>query len=53
MSLSDVNSIIVERYSHDVFGEPTIYDPNHEPRATSDLNNPYMFTDRNFDTETS
>jgi len=28
MSLSDVNNVIVERYSYDVFGEQTIYDPN-------------------------
>jgi hypothetical protein len=27
-ALSDVNNVIVERYSYDVFGAPTIYDVN-------------------------
>ena len=43
-ALSNVNGAIVERYSYDVFGEPN---------RTSDVNNPYMFTGRRIDTETS
>ena len=43
VALSDVNSVIVERYSYDVFGEPN---------TTSDANNPYFFTARRLDTET-
>jgi len=43
-ALSDVNSVIVERYSYDVFGEPN---------TTSSIGNPYMFTGRRFDSETS
>ena len=43
IALSDVNRVIVERYSYDVFGEP-----NH----TSDVNNPYLFTGRRLDNET-
>jgi RHS repeat-associated protein len=43
IALSDVNRVIVERYSYDVFGEP-----NH----TSDVNNPYLFTGRRYDSET-
>jgi len=39
IALSDVNSVIVERYSYDVFGEPN---------RTSDVNNPYLFTGRAF-----
>ena len=35
--------MVVERYSYDVFGEPN---------KVSDVNNPYMFTGRRFDTET-
>ena len=30
IALSDVNSVIVERYSYDVFDEPMILDPNNE-----------------------
>jgi hypothetical protein len=30
IALSDVNSVIVEKYSYDVFGEPAIYSPSHE-----------------------
>jgi RHS repeat-associated protein len=43
VALSDVNSVIVERYSYDVFGEPN---------RTSDVNNPYLFTGRAYDSET-
>jgi len=42
-ALSDVNGVIVERYSYDVFGEPN---------RVSDVNNPYMFTGRRIDPET-
>ncbi len=42
IALSDVNSVIVERYSYDVFGEPN---------RISDVNNPYMFTGRRYDGE--
>ncbi len=42
IALSDVNNVIVERYSYDVFGEPN---------RTSDVNNPYMFTGRRYDPE--
>ena len=43
-ALSNVNGDIVERYSYDIFGEPN---------RTSDVNNPYMFTGRRYDTEVS
>jgi len=46
VALSNVNGEIIKRYSYDVFGQPTIEDPNHESRATSDVNNSYMFTSR-------
>jgi RHS repeat-associated protein len=44
VALSDVNSVIVERYSYsyDVFGKPS---------NTSDVNNPYLFTGRRYDPE--
>jgi len=43
IALSKVNGEIVERYSYDVFGEPN---------RISDVNNPYMFTGREYDEET-
>jgi uncharacterized protein RhaS with RHS repeats len=43
VALSDVNSVIAERYFYDVFGEPN---------RTSDVNNPYLFTGREYDSET-
>jgi len=42
-ALSDVNSVIVERYSYDVFGEPN---------RVSVVHNPYMFTGRRYESET-
>ena len=42
-ALSDINNVIVETYSYDVFGEPN---------RVSDVNNPYMFTGRRLDPET-
>jgi len=43
---------IVERYTYDVFGEPTIYDANDTVISESSVGNPYMFTGRRFDAET-
>jgi RHS repeat-associated protein len=43
---------IVERYTYDVFGEPTIYDGNDSVISESSFGNPYMFTGRRYDTET-
>ncbi|MGD0077362.1 MAG: RHS repeat-associated core domain-containing protein [Sedimentisphaerales bacterium] len=44
---------IVERYSYDVFGKPTIRGPSNEPRATSLYGNRFMFTGREYDSETA
>jgi RHS repeat-associated protein len=43
---------IVERYSYDVYGEPTIKDANDTVISQSNYNNPYAFTGRRLDTET-
>lgn len=51
-AVSDYYGEVVESYEYDVFGKPAIYDPDGEPLATSDVNNPYMFTARRFDDET-
>jgi len=53
VALSNNNSEIVERYSYGVFGEPTIYDANGTVISQSDVDNPYMFTGRRYDDETS
>jgi RHS repeat-associated protein len=42
VALSNVNGDIVEQYSYAAFGEPN---------RTSDVNNPYMFTGRRYDSE--
>jgi RHS repeat-associated protein len=52
-ALSDVNKVIVERYSYDVFGAPTIYDVNSSEISQSAIGNPYMFTARRADDETA
>ncbi|MCK4886133.1 MAG: hypothetical protein KAS96_02030 [Planctomycetes bacterium] len=44
VALSDVNNVIVESYSYDVFGKPD---------TTSSVGNPYMFTARRLDSETA
>ena len=43
VALSNVNVEVVERYEYDVFGEPN---------RVGDVNNPYLFTGRRYDTET-
>ena len=52
VALSNENREIAERYSYDVYGDPTIKGPGDEPRVTSDVNNPYLFTGRQYDAET-
>jgi RHS repeat-associated protein len=52
VALSDVNSVLVERYTYDVFGRPTIRDANGTEIAASAFANPYLFTGRAYDAET-
>jgi YD repeat-containing protein len=42
VALSDMNSMIVEQYSYNVFGKPN---------TTNNVNNPYLFTARRYDPE--
>jgi RHS repeat-associated protein len=44
VALSDSSANIVEQYSYDVFGEPN---------TVSSIGNPYLFTGRRYDSETS
>jgi uncharacterized protein RhaS with RHS repeats len=43
IALSFISGNVVERYTYDVFGEPN---------RVSNVNNPYFFTGRNYDSET-
>jgi len=52
VALSDSGRNIKERYTYDVFGKPTIRGPSDEPRATSSYGNRYMFTGREYETDT-
>ena len=47
-----VKSTIVERYSYDVFGKPTIQDANGVVLTKSAFGNRFMFTGREYDWET-
>jgi RHS repeat-associated protein len=51
VALSNVNKVLVERYAYDVFGRPTIRDPNGVVLAASARGNPYLFTGRAYDAE--
>jgi RHS repeat-associated protein len=51
VALSNVNNVLVERYAYDVFGRPTIRDPNGVVMAASAKGNPYLFTARAYDAE--
>ena len=52
VAISDVNAVVVETYSYDVFGEVTIYDCNNSEISASSVANPYYFTARRLDDET-
>jgi RHS repeat-associated protein len=52
VALSDVNSVLVERYTYDVFGRPAIRDANGTETGASAFANPYLFTGRAYDAET-
>ncbi len=52
IALSDDTGNIVEKYSYDVFGKPTIYDANNSGVSVSSVANPFMFTGREYDAET-
>ncbi|MFH1370388.1 MAG: RHS repeat-associated core domain-containing protein [Planctomycetota bacterium] len=52
VALSDVNAQIVETYSYDVFGKPEIRNTNDEILTTSSYGNRFMFTGREYDSET-
>ena len=50
VTLVDADGDVIERYSYDPWGEPTITDGTGTPLTESAVNNPYMFTAREVDT---
>ena len=52
VALSNNNGNIIEKYRYNVFGAVTIRDANNSVVSVSSVANPYMFTGREFDTET-
>ena len=52
IALTDENGDLVETYSYNVFGTPTIYDGDGDEISASAIGNPYMFTGRRYDEDT-
>ncbi len=48
-SISDSNSVVVESYAYDDFGDPTLYDTNGSILTASNYGNPYLFTARRYE----
>src|SRR5205823_4703346 len=46
--LTNSTGSVVESYTYDVFGAPTIFDSSHVPRPSSQYNNRFMFTGREY-----
>ncbi len=53
IALSNSSKQIVEQYSYDVFGMPTIRDAQNAVLSTSAYGNSYMFTGRQYDAQSS
>lgn len=49
--VTDSSGAIVERYEYDVYGKARTYDGSFNPRTTSTIDNPYLFTGRRYDPE--
>lgn len=52
VAISDSSGNLVEEYSYDVFGEPTIRDANGTVIDESTVGKRFMFTGRDYDSET-
>lgn len=50
--LADETGQVVEQYTYDAYGAPTITDGGGAPLETSAVGNPYLFTGRRLDSET-
>ncbi|MBU1087114.1 MAG: hypothetical protein KKD05_06300 [Candidatus Omnitrophica bacterium] len=52
VELTDDTQAVVESYEYDSFGNTTILDANRSPLNASAVGNPYMYTSREYDSET-
>ena len=52
IALTDSSGNIVERYTYDAYGKPSLFDSSLKPIASSQSSNPYLFTARYYDLET-
>lgn len=52
IALTDSSGNIVERYTYDAYGKPSLFNSSLEPIASSQSSNPYLFTARYYDRET-
>lgn len=52
IALTDSSGNIVERYTYDAYGKPSLFDSSLKPIASSQFSNPYLFTARYYDRET-
>lgn len=50
-AITDSTGSLVESYQYDSFGNPTIFDAINTVIAESSIDNPYLFTAREFDSE--
>jgi len=53
VALTDESGNVIERYKYNVFGKPQIPDASGGTVTTSAIGNPYMFTSRRYDPETT
>ncbi len=52
VALTDDRGQVIERYTYDAFGQPTILAPDGTVRTTSIVGNRFLFTGREYDFET-
>ena len=52
IALSNSSGQLLEKYKYDAFGNPTILSPTDELRSASAYSNRFMFTGREYDSET-
>ena len=51
-AVTDEDGNVVERYSYDAFGKPVFSDANGNKTVQSAIDNPYLFTGREYDVDT-
>jgi len=51
--MTSASSTLIERYEYDAYGTPHFFDSTGNPLATSVIGNPWLFTGRQYDGESS